>query len=85
MRQGFDTANGMRPISLPDAFVIEIQNPSRLPSYAIFSARASRQGVFVHKEFHSVIVVVEISLSQPPEKNTSCRSAHRCPPSRIPL
>jgi hypothetical protein len=40
-RQGFDTAIGMRPISSPDAWVIEIQNPSRLPSYAISCARAA--------------------------------------------
>jgi hypothetical protein len=40
-RQGFDTAIGMRPISLPDALMIEIQNPSRLPSYAISCARAA--------------------------------------------
>ena len=40
-RQGFDTAIGMRPISSPDALVIEIQNPSRLPSYAISCARAA--------------------------------------------
>ena len=40
-RQGFDTAIGMRPISSPDALMIEIQNPSRLPSYAISCARAA--------------------------------------------
>ena len=63
-RQGFDTAIGMRRISSRDALVIEIQNPSRLPSYAISCARAaSRQGVFVRREFHSVIVVVGTSVA----------------------
>ena len=80
-RQGFDTAIGMRPISSPDALVIEIQNPSRLPSYAISCARAaSRQGVFVRREFHSVIVVVGTSVA-----NHLKRIPLSVRPSHIPL
>ena len=84
-RQGFDTAIGMRPISLPDALVIEIQNPSRLPSYAISSARVSRQGVFVRREFHSVIVVVGTSVANHLKSIPHVGPPIVVRPSRIPL